>query len=200
MSLLSGTVYALNCIQLYLEQVCYNSFFFADTGSVPGSAVDLANNFVSDVLPEILAIQNHGVTGVRVDTFGIQGAVDFASVATIDTVGAVSGDGLPTYAAWAFRLNRTDRRMRNGYKRFVGVSESSQVNGVRAAGFDVTLDALAADLFSGISGSDGAVYSICLQQVRKNHLPVIPNNYWECGGVEYVNISTQNTRKIGRGI
>jgi hypothetical protein len=117
--------------------------------------------------------------------------------------GAVSGDCLPPYAAWAFILRRTTKVTRNGSKRFWGVPESMQLNGVPTAGAGLLLpgiaDALGASMPFTAIGSPAIDLILEPRIVRKNALGEMTLSQAVYDG-QFRQISTQNSRKFGRGM
>lgn len=126
----------------------------------------------------------------------------FESDFTTPVAGAVSGDCLPPFASWGFQLNRATRTTRNGYKRFPGVAESSQVNGVATSGAISTANAIAALLGvqqDFVVASPGTLeFSLSPKIVRKDEAGelVLVNDVISAS---FKGIGSQNTRKFGRG-
>lgn len=117
--------------------------------------------------------------------------------------GQVAGDVLPPFASYGFILKRTNRTTRNGYKRFWGIPESAQVDGIAITSVQDVLDD-AADVFEApieLTGTDDGGWSLTLIPVivRKDAAGLI-SLFQQVNGVEYRAIGTQNTRKFGRGM
>lgn len=117
--------------------------------------------------------------------------------------GGVTGDVLPPFASWAFIKRRATATTRNGQLRLPGVPESLQVNGLATAPAVEDLEAFA-DIFQlGFSAAatlpQPFTATFVLRIVRKDATGalVLSNSI---SGVEYTRISTQNTRKFGRGM
>lgn len=117
--------------------------------------------------------------------------------------GGVTGDVLPPFASWGFLYRRATTITRNGYKRFPGVPESLQANGVATSAALEDLNALATVLTGPIeaSGITPGVYDISMlpRIVRKNTLGELVTSQ-PVTAVDYRAIGTQNTRKLGRGM
>lgn len=117
--------------------------------------------------------------------------------------GLVSGDTLPPYASWGFILRRTTKITRNGAKRFWGVPESMQVNGIPTAGAGVLLPSLAdflgAQQFHTAIGTPPIEFTLTPEIVRKNALGEMTLHQHVYDG-QFRAITTQNTRKFGRGM
>lgn len=117
--------------------------------------------------------------------------------------GGVTGDVLPPFASWGFLYRRATTVTRNGYKRFPGVPESLQANGVATSAAIEDLTALAAILNSPLeaSGVTPGVYDITMltRIVRKDENGALVL-FQPVTAVDYRGIGTQNTRKLGRGM
>lgn len=118
--------------------------------------------------------------------------------AITDFLGLDGGETLPPYACWSFLYRRTYRTTFNGHKRFAGIVEANQANGVAVPTALTNLNSLANDLntpltIGGVTYTPAIVSRILNGTLRTTPL-VNPVN-----GVQYTGIGTQNTRKFGRG-
>ncbi len=153
---------------------------------------------LNEVIPPVLAIQNQALAYHSMLIQNVTNGIDFLEYAWSPPAGgAGTGDVLPPYATYTFRLLRETLATRHGYKRFAGVNEGSQNNGtslVSAAEIAAIEDALAAD----IQPAPSIVPLLAPVIVRKDATGAIMavNNV---GGCDFRGIGTQNTRKIGRG-
>lgn len=153
---------------------------------------------LDEVLPPIVEIQ---AAALNYDTMLIQNVtngIDFLEYAwSTPYFGAQSVDALPPNSTYTFRLIRETLATRHGYKRFAGVAENMQANGVWTGSASLLTDveeALAAD----IQPAPSIVPLLAPVIVRKDAEGVITavNNI---GSSDFRGIGTQNTRKIGRG-
>lgn len=181
---------------LFLQQVRNVWYYAGATGA--GSAADLITTFdaqftdpMQDVTSTSIVYSNYHVEGVQV-------ADDIAD-AEIGNEGHVSGDCLPPTNCWAFRFNRPNTSSRNGYKRLAGIAEGSQVNSVATVGTLVDLETLALLWPLPLVGSEDSYLPVVRTTQRAGDV-VDPPEYNVFTTAAYINISTQNTRKIGRGI
>lgn len=112
------------------------------------------------------------------------------------TAGIFTGDPLPSFVCWSYRLNRGNKTTRNGYKRFGGVAETSvsgNTNNLPSATYEQIETALA----SAISGEviDPTFYMNCVPIiVRRNTLGVV-TAFQDVVSAEFLGVSTQDTRK-----
>lgn len=200
MAPLSGPTYRVTCRGTIFDQDWSNVFFFVATVDVSPSAADLAAAFAGLYMPAIQTIESIAVEWQFIDVDAVLGAVDFFSLGVESEAGDISGDCLPPYAAWAYKYVRADRTQRHGYKRFPGVPEIWQNNGEITAGAATTAAlALATVLNSPLIGSSGSSYQPAVQQRTRNKITLVPPNYNAPATVVFQNISTQNSRKFGRG-
>jgi len=157
----------------------------------------------TNVKPFIAAVTSTGIFYTGVDVFNLSNPIEFGGMDFVppDT-GGVAGEILPPYASWGFLYKRRNTTTRNGYKRFAGVPESLQADGIATVAAVTSLEALAAALYDNyvLAGSAGGAWTFTISPaiVRKTPLGVL-SIYQEAKDVVYRSIGTQNTRKFGRG-
>lgn len=123
---------------------------------------------------------------------------DFATA----QAGTQSGSIMPAFTAWGFKLSRSSRLSRNGSKRFAGVTESNVDNGNPIAGILTYLDGVA-DWMGQTHVFDfgpGDVLNIELAPVIPHYVPL--SDTWVFNpitSVAFTRVTSQNTRKVGRG-
>jgi len=123
---------------------------------------------------------------------------DFADV-TINQAGTVTGDSLPPYDAFGIRFIRTSRAVRHAHKRIAGVSESDQTQGVLTAGAFSNLNAIAGFIAGPVISTDLEVSMIF--KIWRRPTDVTLSAYFDIGGfICNSNVTTQVSRKIGRGV
>jgi len=126
-----------------------------------------------------------------------------------ERAGTVAGDTMGPTDVYSFRLQGTGGVFRNGYKRFSGVPEAFQTEGLWV-GDNADLDAMCAALAAQVqvSGGIGGVvgqYDIRPVIVSKMAGGLDPSDIvvlrdWEPVGVVFGGIGSQDTRAYGRGI
>lgn len=180
---------------LFGQQVLNVYRYDTDAG---GTAPELGGVFSTDVIAPIRDIQSLALVHTRLEVINLDDEEDWYEVIT-SLAGTQSGDTLPSFVAFYFKLARTSRSTRPGAKRIAGVLESWQTNGAPTGGSPTAIaaveDAIAATL------NDGTV----------DYVPVIQgwslgedNQYFRDGSnpiqsAELISITTQNSRKVGRG-
>lgn len=187
--------------QDYNGATCINAYFYRATDGASPSAADLITQFVFFMLPVTVAIQVPTAVHQLIACRNLDDPLDFSVLAPIGAnVGTVVGQGLPPFVAWAFRLARTRTDMHHGAKRIVGVSEANQDIG-QQSGFASALADYAAVYGADLVGGNGNRYEPRIMRRlldAEGHL--IGYEDFEAGLASFVRISSQNTRKYGRGI
>lgn len=163
------------------------------TGSCTAALVGA--EFIADKLPSIINIQSSFVVHQYMEVINLNDPLDFATVnpTALQGTGVRTGEALPQFVAASFIMRRASRASRNGWKRFVGVAEGDQANGIPTGSYLTVLN-----------GSAG-VFSTSLLATGFNAVPVIwrPSNAIPPGQgigfniavIEFSSISSQNTRK-----
>lgn len=199
-----GNVLQLIDRQITLAQECINVYYFEIVSDATGgtNSETLASAFISATLPDLLAIQSIECTHTEINVKNLNDPTDFhTTILTTANQGSVSGDCMPPYVAWSFQFVRGSLASRHGWKRISGVPESGNFNGVAAAAFTAPLtavaNAMAANLLEG-GGSGSYVPRIARLEYTGGVL--INVDTFPITGVAYRSITTQNTRKFGRGI
>ena len=141
-------------VQDFDGQEVLNVYFYRsdNLGDVGGTAEDLANSWVDNVLPEIADMQNAALTHVSVNVRNLYNDADtFELPISVPGEVTVAGDHLPVFTAVPFRLVHANGAIKPGSKRLAGISEDAQADGVVNVGAYITLlnetaDALLASL------------------------------------------------------
>jgi len=167
-----------------------------------GDAARLNVAFIADIVPSIIALCADQYICDDVLTINLDNPDDF-DTEVIGLAGTVTGQHLPIYNAWAFEYTRTTRAIQNGRKAIGIIAEPDSENGI------ATSDALArlTTLENALAGEidDAVTTSSWRPQLWRRPGTYVsgvvsaPGLFYEVDDVRYVRISTQNTRKIGRG-
>lgn len=183
-----------------------NVFHYVETGAVPVSFDEaaLASTFAGTVVPDLLAITHNVVKYYEVEAVkrtgtenvGVSGVYTFSGATG---TGLIEGDAMGPESAFAVKFPRPSNLFRHNYKRFCGVPENYQNKGVLTlpAG---TWDTLKARLLAELVVNANATFAPAMvrktvggQTLAAVRWSIITN------AVLSPNISTQNTRKVGRG-
>lgn len=182
-----------------------NSWFFKAQAGFAGNSQDLYNAFGDSLSARIEAILHTSMDGVmHLSAFNLTLPADFFEDDYAGWSGGIrTGEYMPDYVGWAYRLNRPTRDVRNGRKTFGRISEGDVLDGVAYGGgatpVTTALAALATEL-SGViekASAPATNYKVC---IPKSVLNVTTQKYelttlYEASSVNYVRVSTQNSRK-----
>lgn len=144
MPIFTTGLYEVRLRQEIFQQECINLFYYRDDETGPAVGLEaIGNAFNADVYALIIEIQNEAALGVdlRIRKFG--GGIEALQTLT-NQDGTRMGDSTASFNAWGFILNRTNIDIRNGAKRFTGVSEMDAEGNVPTAAIENDLDAVAA--------------------------------------------------------
>jgi len=195
-----GDVYAFVATGQVLDQLTVNVFHYKAFTSGDVDLDALLTTFEEDVLTPVASHLNLQASFTQLEIKQVVGGFAYAvHLFTNPIVGGESGDCLPPSVCYTYRYQRTQLGRRHGYKRFAGVGEAQQTDGVATVGILPSLqddaEVLAADLepISGISLRPVILHS------QLNGQPVTPPVPQDIQTVVYSHIGTQNTRKFGRG-
>jgi len=178
-----------------------NVFAYEQTFSTQGANA-LVVGFVDNVLPYIAAILSNATVFVDIVCINLDDLSDYVTQ-TLGGDGDVGGDAMPPFVAFEFEYVRTTRAVNNGRKSFGLVPESSVANGVAVAGVVTALETLEGALLGPLTETiSGAIYKPMIWRrpgTYSSGTVSAPGAFFDVADVNYRAISTQNTRKIGRG-
>lgn len=192
--------------------VLQNKFYYKETTTIPGNddAAELHAQFKVVVLPLIQNVIANQAHILSLSTENIVPSADnvFESYGTTDFVGQRAGEEMPPFVTWAFRYNRVSTAVRNGQKRIGPISESDQNAGVASGTITSNLNSLASQM-GAVLGTIGitSLYTPRIFRVAEPSVTIpekiIPAKLqadFDVSDVDYIRISTQNSRKFGVGI
>jgi len=194
-----GDVYRVLDYQAMFGSQILNVYYYEQVAAFTPDIVE-SESFIQDwfteMQPAILEVQNDIVTHPTITISSLASFTDFWS-ATNGGAGQVSGECLPPFVCWAIRLNRVSRIVRNGQKRYAGVSESQQENGIIGTGTPTTNLELLAEKLATIIDHDGVpTWKPIIVRLAPGDVVTAKS---DIAGGTVVGISSQNTRKYGRG-
>lgn len=181
------------------------------TGTLNQFAAGLWHDLSAVLLPRTNDSVNYeSVEGRIIDTSGNLVNSEMFIITAPNGLGADGGDSLPPTDTWTFKLLRPDGTFRHGYKRFAGVSEAAQTDGMPTSGVVASLDAIAVMLASQVSAytivggvptapvAGATMVPVILQkQLNGDILDVVNIGYIE--QAVFSRIGSQDTRAYGRG-
>lgn len=193
-----GDRFQLIDAQYYLGQGILNVFHYkAIAGSTPNAQYLVAGYLVSVMTP-MRACQDVDMEHISITALNLDDTSDFwVEVPTSGNLGTYTGTHpLASWVALSFMYHRADRAVRNGWKRIAGIDEEVVAGNEVVSGFMTTVNALASAFASTIDVS-GTQYVPVI--VRKNVVPTASLDF-AITGVSFRALTTQNTRKPGRGM
>lgn len=192
----ASNVYELVARGVILGQECINSYFYG--GDAPIADLhDLLTAWISEVHNNLTPLVSVQYTVEQVDVIEVKGGNAFAIFPFVDG-GLVSGDCCPPTICWDFTLLRGGAGERNGYKRFAGVPESLQLNGVGTSGAIINNNAFAPHLAASLT-IVAEVYAPVIRRTKVHKVNKNPPVYYTTASATYAGIGTQNSRKFGHG-
>lgn len=127
-----GDIYELKVYQDYGTRVreCLNVYYFRQTG-VAGDSQSVRRAFLDVLDPLIRAWQSSILRTSFLEARNLFNVTDFDAIDVTgdDLLGLTVQSALPVHDTITFRLIRTTRDIRNGYKRYTGITETSVDNG-----------------------------------------------------------------------
>lgn len=183
--------------------IMQNVFGYQQLDGLEGSS-ELANEFIEENLPSILAIVSEQTTFTGVSCINLNDPTDFASITLTGNAGEGNGDPMPPFVSWTFEYVRADRTVRNGRKAFGLVPEVGVTDGVVDPAWvtfvNATATALAGDLDSEGDGSSWRPRIYRRPGTYSSGVVAAPGAMYPIQTVSYSSVSTQNSRKFGRGV
>lgn len=152
---------------------------------------DFVAQWTIDVLAPLQIVTVSAISYDKMQMRSVDGTGwEFEHVFSPPYHGNVDQECLPFFNAWAFQYNRSVSGQRSGAKRFAGVPESLQANGiVNGAGAP-----LVANLATALQGDIDAGTETYTPVILHKTGPSTAEPHY-IAGVQYKRISTQNSRK-----
>lgn len=189
--------------QRYAGQQCLNVYYYrvtAPLGLSDGYLADINDWWDDNVLSKIKVVQNVAVEHLSREWRNLSNGTDLFVDSTL--VGgehsATASTILPSFISFGFLLQRESLVTRNGYKRFVGVTDD-QVSGNDYVGDTGDMDDIATALASDVTIGLATLAEPVIVK-RPIVVPVSSYVYSSIGSATFRGIGTQNTRKAGRGV
>jgi len=196
----SGDLYVVKDHQVGLGQTQVLNVYYYRQILGSENALVLAGRFEQLMLPAVINVQSDAITHHAIEVRNVDDPLDWANLTLTSLNQGMRGTvHMPPFVAWAFRYNRASLAVRHGQKRIGGVSEQDVDAGLASAGVSANLQALAAAM-----GANLATVGLENEwEPRIVRVTGVPGAYvytdFPVNSVQYVRVSTQNTRKFGRG-
>jgi len=167
-----------------------------------GNAHTLADAFLDDVVSALVAIISVQTLFTEIYVVNLDLDSDFWTK-SISNSGVITGDALPPFVSATFEYVRTTRAVQNGRKAFGTIPESSQIGGVAVPDYVTACNTLGDILEDGIqditTGSDWSPRIWRRPGTYASGVILAPGLFYPVADIVFRGISSQNTRKIGRG-
>lgn len=188
----------------FLGQRWMNVFHYG-VGATDGTETldELMAQWTLEYIADVTPIMSAQVQIQYVDGKNLSNGIDIATATPSSVFGQSAGDVLPAFVAWSFRLNRMTALTRHGHKRIPGVTELRQTNGVVNADFLTQIGTVTSFLAEAFDVNGTTIAPIIVRRFPQEHAQAGELDLTGINPVisaAYLGISTQNTRKPGRGI
>lgn len=208
MALAIGDIIEIKAVQTLLTNMLLNVFHYEvmEFGNLVGYD-DILTNFDANVGAQVRGAQSSALSWQTLYLRNLTNGIDIAELA-VNTAGGQTGDVMPSFVAYAFRLNRTSGVTRHGQKRFGGVPESAVTNEGIVGGLAATVNGIATELQSVLEVDAGNENDFILRPVIVGRTEIGDTGVYELdltkinpvASAQYIRISSQVTRRTGRGI
>jgi len=178
-----------------------NVFAYEGTSGTP-TAADCIAAFDNDIMTNILNLTSSATEYYRIECINLDNLADFSTL-PITQIGIVTGEHMPEFVGWEFQYIRAVRGVHHGRKTFSIVAESSQINGAPTSGMLTTLVNTQTVLGLPITGPLG-LYTPRIWRRAGVYAPysgtpkvgtTYPDTFYPISGVDFIRLSTQNSRK-----
>lgn len=199
MAVATTAVYKLIVEQTLESQQVRNVFWYRNENDLTGEGAALASEF-ADVMIDAwtdFTSQDLAINNIRVVEFGTENP---DAVQAVNDAGDVAGDRMPVFVAAVVRLNRATKSTRDGWKRFAGIPATDVADGVLSGTTLTNFQAFAALLDDDLAPTGAGIFEPIIvnrASIDDGQLPVTYSTISSPGARS--RLSTQNTRKVGRG-
>lgn len=203
-------VYQVVDKSLLQGQECINVYYFQQDSAVDDpNAEDMANAYIGQILPIVVTIQEADVLHTEVIVTNLFNPSDtFAAAISEPGVAVYGTELLPIFSATGFRLVGDNGAVRNGAKRYCGMDEGVQDDGVITnGGFITQLEAVADQLAETLLHGIIPTYApVIIGRLLVGSSYVLPDNLGDAVISNIVDavfdtlVTSQVSRKVGSGI
>lgn len=184
-------------------------FYRVQSTTLGANAADVVSAFIATVLPAVVNFQSSSVVHTSIVATNLYDETD-AHEELISTPGVADGDPVGTFEAVPFRLVGDNAAVRAGAKRYAGVTEEDQVDGVITDGGVLTILNTLADVLAGAVNygliDAGILIPVIMARILVSQgVYRLPANQGEAVFSNVTDalfsplVSSQVSRKIGRG-
>lgn len=166
----TNRIYKLKLNGLFNTTPTLNTFNYRVSALLQPTATEVAENFRDEVLPEIVPLQHSNQTYGSIEVIDTLDVENFVNLA-VSTAGTRSGTSIAGFIVCSFRLIRSSRDLRSGWKRFSGMTEEDISGGSFTASYFALMGAQAPGIEQALN-IGLAVLPLCL--VRDRPTPSSP--------------------------
>jgi len=198
--LATGDVYTLKLSGNLHSQTINNMFYYVDNAVSGGDAQVLGELFEDWMLPVIATIVSSSYTMTDIEVQNLSDPTDFFVLSTsVPGVRGATTQG--PFQAWGFRLNAASLVEKSGAKRIAGVAESDTTNGIVDGTMLSSVNSVGAALGNGLPLVGTKLFRPRIRHLANPGELGPPEYYYGiiASGV-YTAVTTQNSRKYGRGV
>jgi hypothetical protein len=193
------TLHGRNSVAGYAD--ADNVFVYEQTGGT-GGASELMFEWMTNQLPAIVDCLSVAWEFADVQVINLDDPTDFDQT-FVGSNGTRTGDPMPSFVAAGFTYARSSRLFNNGSKRLGPISEGDVASGQPVSGYLTLLQAAATLMGQPIidAGTVSTWVPVIWRRPGTYDSGVVspPGLFNPINDVRFTAITTQNTRKIGRG-
>lgn len=191
--------------QLMHGQAIVNVYYYAlQAGELSDNIPNLLQGFADNVVAQVEAVQSEDVLHIELEAKRLNDLDEFGVLDLTPITGDITASApLPIFNAGSIKLLRSTKITKSGSKRIAGIVEAHVDDDVINATGETAWLALAAELGSSYSEGGQTFYPVIVGGKTLDGVPVGEGSWiynFVSGGQLNYNVTTQNSRKIGRGI
>lgn len=161
-----ASLYSVHTAYQFQGAPCENEWAIHNPAQ-DSSAGDILDYYLTVLLPLFEAVTSDEVTTVLVDVFNYGNGADTAQGSYTFT-GALTGQTMPPWDCWCFDFVSPTRFVRNGWKRWSGLTEGAVVDKQPSSTVATALDVIAAEM-SGSFAAAGLCYHAVVSPANNTH-------------------------------
>lgn len=207
MALSVGDIIQIIDVQTVTGQQVLNVYHYRmDEVGADVDLADVVNVFQGQVIPAVAVIQHSNLVHTSMIAQNLTNGIDIYEE-PISVAGTKSGEMHPSFVAYAFRYVRATGLTRHGYKRFGGVPEDATTSNNLVASYVTMAATLAGVLDNPLTVDSGSGEDFIATPVIVGRIPQGEpdagrfdlSRINDISGVQFVRITSQTTRRVGRG-
>jgi hypothetical protein len=194
-----GDHYIIKVFQTLLGQQVLNVYAYEVTSGTL-IASDVVIPFETHLLAPLSVAQSTQLAIDTIEVVNLENPSDFF-IAASAIGGNEGGDVMAPFVCYSALLRRASRAVRNGHKRWAGVPEGAVTAGHLESSFLAIIETAALNCSTPVIGTSPAfVLTPKIWRRPKLGPPIVLQEFFGiAGAVASQFVTTQNTRKIGRG-